>query len=142
MEKAIGFLVEEGAILPTRATEGSEGWDIYSPVDVDIPAGERVLIKTGLRADIPAGIYIDLRPRSGLALKHGITVLNSPGLIDSDYVDEIGVIIINHGKEDISVRKGDRIAQFVFCYSSGIDVNLIDRIGKEGRNGGYGSTGR
>lgn len=105
--------LKDNAILPTYATPGSSGFDLYSTHDIDIYPGQRVLVGTGLVFNVPYGFEIQVRPRSGLAVKHGITVLNAPGTIDSDYTGELQVILINHGKDIFRVQEGDRIAQGV-----------------------------
>jgi dUTP pyrophosphatase len=101
--------------LPQYETGGSAGLDVRSAENVTIAPGSSQLIKTGLFIEIPYGYEIQVRPRSGLALKHGITVLNSPGTIDSDYRGEIGVILINHGQSAFEIKSGDRIAQLVMA---------------------------
>lgn len=108
---------ENNDFIPKYATSGSAGADVYANVgeDLVVPPGTSALIPTGLRWEIPEGFEIQLRPRSGLALKHGITLLNSPGTIDSDYRGEVGVIIINHSNQDFVVTPGMKIAQMVLC---------------------------
>jgi dUTP pyrophosphatase len=136
--------------LPERATEGSSGFDLraslpindeYSRDPVEIPSGGRVLVKTGLRMEIPVGFEGQIRPRSGLALKHGITVLNAPGTIDCDYRGEVGVILINHGEAPYFVKHGDKIAQLVV--QSTVDVITVTEtsLSDTGRGeGGFGSS--
>lgn len=110
----IGFVrLSVDARLPSFGSAEAAGADVVSVEDVVIPAGEWRLVKTGLGCVIPPGWELQVRPRSGLALKHGVTVLNAPGTIDSDYTGELGVLLINHGKEDFVVGVGDRIAQIV-----------------------------
>jgi len=130
--------------LPRQQTKLSSGMDVRSMEDVIIPPGEWRLIPTGLIAEIPEGYEIQVRPRSGLAVKHGITVLNSPGTIDADFRFEIKVILINHGKSDFEIKVGDRIAQFVVCpVVHNVDVEFSIQLSSEqtDRNGGFGSTG-
>jgi dUTP pyrophosphatase len=103
----------EGLELPAYATEGAAGMDVLAAEDVTLAPGARHAVATGLALAIPPGFEIQVRPRSGLALKHGITVPNTPGTIDSDYRGELKVILINHGKDAFDVRRGDRIAQLV-----------------------------
>ena len=108
--------LEEGAQLPVYASEEAAGADVraYIPKEVTLQPGETKLIPTGLRLEIPEGYEIQVRPRSGLALKSSITVLNAPGTIDSDYRGEIGIVLINHGKNPFTVTPNMRIAQLVF----------------------------
>ena len=133
------------AVIPMYATEGAAGFDLVTIDDEILMPGERLLVSTGLRAEIPSGKEIQIRPRSGLALKHGITVLNSPGTIDSDYKGVIKVILINHGTEPFGIIKGDRIAQGVFCTAEQADIiegkseDLMSTLRGEG---GFGSTGK
>lgn len=108
------ILKGEFAQLPVYATERSAGCDVFSTKTVNIGVGDRVMIHTGIYMQLPEDVEAQVRPRSGLAVKKGITVLNSPGTIDSDYQGECNVILINHGEEDVVINAGDRIAQFVF----------------------------
>ena len=101
--------------LPAYATDGAAGMDVVSAEDVDLAPGARHAVATGLSVAIPAGYEIQVRPRSGLALKHGVTVPNTPGTIDSDYRGELKVIMINLGAEVFSIRRGDRVAQLVLA---------------------------
>lgn len=143
----MNITLKPGAIAPFRATEGSAGYDLYAYLPdglVTIAPGERKLIPTGVAIALPDGFEAQIRPRSGLALKHGITVLNSPGTIDSDYRGEIGVILVNHGDYSFEVRNGDRIAQMVLmAYGVLTDGwNVVDSLDDTERGeGGYGSTG-
>jgi len=126
------------------ATKGSSGMDIRADLrdKIILNPGKRVLIPTGLFLKIPKGVEGQIRPRSGLAIKHGITVLNSPGTIDSDYIGEIKIILINHGEKDFIINYNDRIAQIVF--SKIIKIKLVDvavlKKTKRGING-FGHTG-
>lgn len=135
----------EGLILPHRMTEGSSGADIRAAVDspLEIPPGRREIVPTGLSFEIPRGYEVQIRPRSGLAAKHGITVLNSPGTIDADYRGEIKIILINLGAEAFVIRRGDRIAQAVPAAVAAAlrfeEVEMIDRT--ERGAGGFGHTG-
>jgi len=132
--------------LPTYQTTGSAGMDLYANIEdeVIIPcSGGRHLIPTGIKAQIPQGYEMQIRPRSGLALKYGVSVLNAPGTIDSDFRGEIGVILINHGNTAFVVRNGDRIAQATFNkvhQAELIEINEIDETTR-GENG-FGSTGK
>jgi dUTP pyrophosphatase len=134
----------EGLPLPAPASEGSSGVDLLACVadDVEIRPGETALIPTGLCAEIPRGYEAQVRPRSGLALKHGITILNSPGTVDSDYRGEIGVILINHGRDAFTVRRGDRIAQLVISAVCEPVFEQVDNLDGSTRGpGGFGHTG-
>jgi len=130
--------------LPKYETKGSAGMDVRAHVDdkVVIEPGERVLIKTGLKLNIPEGMELQVRPRSGLAYKYGITVLNAPGTIDSDYTGDCGVILINHGTSSFVIEPGDRIAQFVFSKYERVEFEEVEELDDTERNeGGFGSTG-
>lgn len=134
----------EGARLPEYKTEGAAGADIFACVDepLVINCMERKLVSTGLFFEIPCGYEIQVRPRSGLALKNGITILNSPGTIDSDYRGEIGVLLINLGAEPFTIHNGDRIAQLVISHVEKCSFSEADELGRTERGaGGYGSTG-
>ena len=128
--------------LPTYQTKGSAGMDICSRMDVTMKPGDRQLIPTGLLVEIPVGYEIQVRPRSGLAFKSQVTVLNSPGTIDSDYRGEIGVILINHGNKDFVVSGGDRIAQLVLQPVFQMEFEEAEELNETERGtGGFGSTG-
>ena len=130
--------------LPQYETGGSAGLDVRSAENGLLKPGEFKLITTGLRVEIPYGDEIQVRPRSGQALKHGITVLNSPGTIDADYRGEIGVILINHGQSDFEIKAGDRIAQLVVAPVERIqwqETGELNSSTKRGENG-FGSTGK
>ena len=131
--------------IPKVATKGSAGFDIRSAEDCVVNAKERRLIHTGIKVNIPEGYEIQVRPRSGLAFKHGITVLNAPGTIDSDYTGEIGVILYNTSEFNFEVKKGDRIAQLVLSEvvkPNFVVVDCITDSTEEGRgSNGFGSTG-
>jgi dUTP pyrophosphatase len=134
-----------GASLPERQTEHSAGADLTASVDapITLAPGERRLVPTGLRIALPEGYEAQVRPRSGLALKHGVTVLNAPGTIDADYRGEIGVVLINHGSEPFVLRAGDRIAQLVVAPVCRVRFELASELDATSRgSGGYGSTGR
>ena len=117
----INIIAEEDCLIPSYETAGASGADLKSKEDGILKSGERRLVKTGVFIELPAGYEAQVRPRSGLALKHGITMLNSPGTIDSDYRGEIGVIMINHGSEPFVYKKGDRIAQLVISKYSRVE---------------------
>ena len=130
--------------LPSYATAQSAGLDLMAAIasDVTLAPGARQLIPTGLAIALPAGFEAQVRPRSGLALKHGITVLNSPGTIDADYRGEVQVLLINHGSVPFVIKRGDRIAQMVVAPVTQITWNIVERLDETGRgSGGYGSTG-
>ena len=132
----------EGLALPAYATEGAAGMDIVSAEDVTIAPGARHAVATGLSVAIPHGFEIQVRPRSGLAFKHGITVPNTPGTIDSDYRGELKVLLINHGSEDFAISRGDRVAQLVLApvvQAAWSEVEELDAT--ERGAGGFGSTG-
>ena len=130
------------AVLPAYAHPSDAGMDVRSVADLVIPAGGRALVPTGLVAIIPPMYAIQVRPRSGLALKHGVTVLNTPGRIDSGYRCEIGVILANFGDKEFSVAQGDKIAQLVFAPVVQPEIEETDTIDETDRGaGGFGSTG-
>lgn len=131
--------------LPVYETSASAGLDLHAflPEKIVIRPLERMLVKTGLFLEIPVGYEAQVRPRSGLALKNGITVLNSPGTIDSDYRGEIGVILINLSQEDFEIQSGDRIAQLIFAKVEQAEWNQSDELSQTARGeGGFGSTGK
>jgi len=130
--------------LPEYKTDGSVGMDLYSAVkeDVVIAPGERKLIPTGIRIAIPDGFEGQVRPRSGLAIKHGIGLLNSPGTIDSDYRGEIQVILINLGESPFVVKRGDRIAQLIISPVVKVEWEVVAELPQSERgSGGFGHTG-
>lgn len=130
--------------LPAYATSGSAGMDIHAMLDapVTLHPGERTLIPTGLKIELPEGYEAQVRPRSGLALKYGVTVLNTPGTIDSDYRGEIGVVLINLGQEDFEIKNGDRIAQMVVAPYPQVKWNEVLILDNTVRGeGAYGHTG-
>ncbi len=134
----------EGLEIPAYATESSAGLDLPAAVteDVILKPGKRALIKTGLSIALPEGYEAQIRPRSGLAYKNGVTVLNSPGTIDADYRGEIGVILINHGDEDFVISRGTRIAQMVIAKYIQAELVQVDELSETVRgDGGFGSTG-
>ena len=130
--------------LPKYETEGSAGMDVRAALNepFTLEAGKVGLVPTGLRVEIPAGYEIQVRPRSGLALKHGIGLLNSPGTIDSDYRGEIKIIMFNFGKEDFIIRNGERIAQLIVSKVYRADVEEVKDLSETTRGeGGFGHTG-
>ena len=133
-----------GGFLPEYQSEGASGADLRAMLSEDIvlKPGMRALVPTGLRLEIPPGLEGQVRPRSGLALKHGITVLNSPGTVDSDYRGEIKIILINLGESDFRLKNGDRIAQMIFSPIVKVSFRPQDEIASSQRgSGGFGSTG-
>lgn len=134
--------LDNKAIIPNYQTKGAAGFDLYSIEDVVLNPGERKLIKTGLAFEIEYGYEVQIRPRSGLAYKYGITVLNSPGTIDSDYRGEIKVLLINHSDEAFNIKKGDRIAQAVLAKVIQADIIEVKELSVTTRGDkGFGSTG-
>lgn len=131
-----------GLPLPAYATAGAAGMDVVSAEDVTIAPGARHAVSTGLAMAIPPGYEIQVRPRSGLALKHGITVPNTPGTIDSDYRGELKAILINHGSEPFAIHRGDRVAQLVLAPVTRAAWEEVDELDETARGaGGFGSTG-
>src|SRR6478735_3169559 len=131
--------------LPSYATPGSAGLDLCAavPEAVRIEPGERRLIPTGLCLEIPPGFEGQVRPRSGLALKHGISIVNSPGTIDADFRGEVGIVLINHGKEPYVVEPLSRIAQLVIARFERVQIEEAESLSNTSRgSGGYGSTGQ
>jgi len=140
----VQVIVEEGAVLPLQTTSWSAGSDLSAKLDADITLApmQRALIPTGLKLSIPEGYEGQVRPRSGLALRHGITVLNTPGTIDADYRGEVKVILINLGSEDFIIKNGERIAQLVIAPTCSTDYVSVQTLSDTERGeGGFGSTG-
>lgn len=135
--------IHRDAVLPAYAHKSDAGMDIRSVEDILIPVGKRALVHTGLVMMLPPKYEAQVRPRSGLALKYGVTVLNTPGTIDSGYRGEVGVILANFGNEDFQVRKGDRIAQIVVAPVTKARIYEVDYVDDTDRGeGGFGSSGR
>jgi len=147
MPDAVGVQIKrlshgEGLALPSYATAGAAGMDVLAAEDVTIPPRARHAVATGFAMAIPAGYEIQVRPRSGLALKHGITLPNTPGTIDSDYRGELKVILINHGDTDFPIARGDRIAQLVLAPVTLAAWDEVGELDDTARGaGGFGSTG-
>lgn len=138
----IPIALDSGATAPSYATAGAAGMDLRSTEPVRLEPGERTLAKTGVKVAIPEGYEGQVRPRSGLALKKGLTMVNAPGTIDSDYRGEIGVILINHGQEAIELEAGERIGQLVIAAFARAEWNEVaDLEVTERGSGGFGSTG-
>ena len=130
--------------LPRYATTASAGMDLLAAVDAEVvlAPGDRMLVPTGLAIALPAGYEAQVRPRSGLALKHGVTVLNSPGTIDADYRGEVGVILVNHGAEPFTIARGLRVAQLVIApVTHAVWYETNELSASDRGTGGYGSTG-
>jgi dUTP pyrophosphatase len=131
--------------LPRYATSGSSGMDLVADVseDVIIKPGDIKLISTGIYISMPEGYEAEVRPRSGLAIKHGISLVNTPGTIDSDYRGLVNIIMINHGKEPFVIKRGDRIAQMVIKEVVKADIEVTDQLDDTVRShGGFGHTGK
>lgn len=135
--------LDDQAIIPTYAKAGDAGADLYALNEVTLPPGQRALIKTGIAIAIPFGFVGLVHPRSGLGLKNGVSVVNTPGTIDSGYRGEIGVVLINHDLENsFEVKKGDRIAQLVIQKVENAQFKIVNELPASQRaTGGYGSTG-
>ena len=130
--------------LPAYATHGAAGMDLAAAVDrsVILGVGERQAIPTGFAMALPAGYEAQIRPRSGLALKHGVTVANAPGTIDSDYRGEVAILLVNLGDQDFTIERGTRIAQMVVAPVTQVTLNEVDTLEDSDRGaGGFGSTG-
>jgi dUTP pyrophosphatase len=131
------------AILPSYAREGDAGLDLFAAVSVAIAPGASALVGTGIAIELPPGTEAQVRPRSGLALKHSITVLNTPGTVDEGYRGEVGVILINHGPTSFTIEAGMKIAQLVVSPRIQVDVTEVTALQDSQRGaGGFGSTGR
>lgn len=134
--------LDKSATIPRYSHPEDAGLDLFSIEEKIILAGESELIATGIAIELPSGTEAQIRPRSGLALKHSITVLNTPGTIDAGYRGEIGVILINHGKDSFRVFKGMKIAQMVITSFIHVEPEVVTKLSDSGRgSGGFGSTG-
>jgi|TARA_B110000438_G_scaffold301789_1_gene357621 dUTP pyrophosphatase len=135
------------ANFPTYQTMGASGVDLIGSPDISdagivIKPGQREIIPTGIAIELPEGLEAQVRPRSGIAYKYGVTVLNSPGTIDSDYRGEIKVILINHGQKNFVIKSGDRIAQMIVSKVEKIEFSDVEKLSRTNRNNkGFGSTG-
>lgn len=135
--------VDKELPTPKYAHYGDAGMDVYSAEDYVLKPGTRKIISSGLKFEIPEGYELQVRPRSGLAAKHGITVLNSPGTVDFGYRGILGVILMNHGTEDFEIKRGERIAQIVFNKFETAQLEEVDLLTETVRGeGGFGSTGK
>lgn len=129
--------------LPIYKTEGSAGMDLRSTENAVIKSGKSVIVSSGISISVPRGYEAQVRPRSGLAAKHMVTVLNTPGTIDSDYRGEIKIILMNHGENDFAINKGDRIAQLVLNQIITANLVEVEELDETTRgDGGFGSTGK
>lgn len=134
--------VHEDAVLPHYAHPGDAGMDLYSIEELDIDQGETALVRTGLKIAVPENYEAQIRPKSGLALKHAISLANTPGTIDSGYRGELCVILINHGRQVFHVSKQSKIAQMVICPVVRAEVQEVEQLDDTSRGaGGFGSTG-
>lgn len=141
----IKIVNKSGHPLPSYGTEASAGVDLRAniPESITLEPLERALIKTGLFIELPIGYEAQVRPRSGLAYKHGITVLNTPGTIDADYRGEIGVILVNLSNQKFTIENGERVAQMVIAKHEQAEWNLVEELSDTARGvGGFGSTGK
>jgi len=132
------------ARLPRYMTAAAAGMDLYVMLDEEVilAAGKQVMVPTGIAIALPPGFEAQVRPRSGLAAKYGVTLVNTPGTIDADYRGEISVILINHGSEDFVIKDGERIAQMIVAPVSRCQWSLVDELDETGRGGGgFGHTG-
>ena len=137
-------LVRADARLPAYMTDEAAGMDLYACVaeELALPPGARQLVPTGIAIELPPGYEAQVRPRSGLALKHGVTVLNAPGTIDADYRGEVMVLLVNHGDATFVVRAGDRVAQLIVAPVVRARLVVVETLGESARgDGGYGHTG-
>ena len=133
----------KGIPIPTYVTPGSAGCDVTAAQSCILVPGERYLMPTGLFLEVPEGYECQIRPRSGLALQHGITVLNTPGTCDSDFRGEVCVLLINHGVEWVNICLGERIAQLVFAPVTQVKFEVVEELTESDRGtGGFGSTGK
>ena len=129
-------------LIPAKAHFDDAAFDLKSRVDIVVPVGRSTLVPTGVFIELPINYEAQVRPRSGLALKHNITLTNSPGTIDAGYRGEIGVIMFNHGPEEFAVKRGDRIAQMVIAELPQVELEITENLTDSTRgNGGFGSTG-
>jgi len=143
IEVEIPVVLAEGAELPTYETAGAAGMDLRCLEAFTLQPMERQLVRTGLRLAVPPGYEAQVRPRSGLALRHGISMVNSPGTIDSDYRGEIGLILINLGSQAVEFSRGERVGQVVICPVARATMCIVEDLDDTERGkGGFGSTGK
>lgn len=130
-------------LLPRKAHSDDAAFDLRSRVDIELPVGRSVVVPSGVYIELPEGYEAQVRPRSGLALKHNLMLTNSPGTIDAGYRGEVGIIMYNAGSEPFQVKRGDRIAQMVICRLPEVELSAVESLSESGRGaGGFGSTGR
>jgi len=137
--------IDQDVPLPKYMTPDASGMDIHAAVDgpTELEPGEIALIPTGFAMAIPSGFEAQIRPRSGLAVKHGIGLINSPGTIDADYRGEVKIALINHGKTSFTIERGDRIAQMIIARSYQVRVAVVEKLSETERSGGgFGHTGK
>lgn len=135
--------IREEAVLPKYAHPGDAGMDVCSCVDCILKPGERMMVTTGLAFEVPYGYELQTRPRSGLALRNGISIVNTPGTLDAGYRGELGIILINHGQEDFEIKKGERIAQAVINKVELVDIEEAEVLSESERGtNGFGSSGK
>ena len=134
--------LKSSAIVPSYAHPGDAGMDLFSTEDYLLKPGERVLVSTGISTEFEEGYELQIRPRSGLALKKGISIVNSPGTIDAGYRGELGVILINHGSEDFEIKVGNKVAQMIFNKFEIAEIEEVEELNESVRGeGAFGSTG-
>ena len=134
--------IKSNAIVPSYVHDGDSGVDLYSTEDYELKPGDRALVSTGLQIAMPHGFEAQVRPKSGLALQHGISIVNTPGTVDSNYRGEIGVIVINLGQQNYKIEKGKKIAQMVFTKVEQVQFEVVNELDETKRGmGGFGSTG-
>lgn len=144
-EVLVKVILDEGVEMPKYMTEGSAGMDVKANITtpIEIDSLERVLVPTGIKMEIPVGYEVQVRPRSGLAIKHGITLVNTPGTIDSDYRGEIKIILINLSKERYTINPGERIGQLVLQKVYKMQLESVNELSETERaDGGFGHTGK
>lgn len=142
LEVELPIVLEDGITVPTYATTDSVGMDVRCKSNVVLAPGERKLVPTGLRIAVPKGFEAQIRPRSGLALRHGISMVNTPGTIDPDYRGEVQVLLINLGTDVVQLQQGERIAQMIICPVARANVRIVNELESTERGvGGFGSTG-
>ncbi len=138
----VEVMLSTEAVLPAYQTAEAAGMDLCTTIDFALEPLERMLVPTGIRIALPMGYEAQVRPRSGLALKHGISMVNSPGTIDSDYRGEIGVLLVNLGQNRVAFNRGDRVAQLVIAPVVRADLKVVTKLPSSERGGGgFGSTG-
>ncbi|MDP7179682.1 MAG: dUTP diphosphatase [Candidatus Woesearchaeota archaeon] len=133
--------IKDNAVVPSYAHKGDAGVDLYSTEDYVLSPGNKILVSTGIKIALPIGYEAQVRPKSGLALKHGLSIVNTPGTIDAGYRGEVGVIVINHGQDEYKIEKGNKIAQMVFNKIEEVNFEESGDLDDTSRGeGGFGST--